>query len=270
MDHPLRGLLDNTPRLTRVKLGYMPDLGIDWSRLVVLQVYVVDYPEGLLSVLSQTKQLEKLATYTVFFEFNLDPKGTPLSLPFLKMLTLGDARFLSVLQTPSLEGLSVASDLDTTITSFLTRSSCQLKSFGRRRYGGPSLHNILQHTPDLTHLSLDNHPDLVKAFGELSFHRGTLPLAPHLQSLTVLVPYLTEIGELSALLESRATQVLDDAGHLLVQKLQKLTVVELRQPAFKRAVVEELRQQCQTQSISFIVETAKYRVWPHDDHVLDW
>ena len=282
--HQFHDLLDNTPRLTRVNLTHLSDWRVDWSRLLVLKVGVFDDHKHLLSVLCQTKQLEKLAIYSSLSKFDLDPKDAPLLLPWLRVLTLIDVGFLSALQAPSLEGLYIngwddAETVDAAITSFLFRSSCQLKRFGMAGCVAASLHGILQQTPDLVHLSLDNDADMVKSFGELSFHRqrrGASLLAPHLQSLTVVDPGLfdLELMELSTLLASRANQVLDNSGHILIQKLQNLTVITLQQPTqyLKRAAVERLRQQCQTKGVSFDVKLATTMPWPRHDNtrIIDW
>ena len=49
--YPFHGVLGNTPRLTHVGLGFISDVGVDYSRLLVLQLHQIACHEQLLSVL---------------------------------------------------------------------------------------------------------------------------------------------------------------------------------------------------------------------------
>ncbi|KAM6495210.1 hypothetical protein JOM56_009833 [Amanita muscaria] len=200
---------------------------VDWTQLRVLKIGQFHQGERLLSVLSQAKQLEKLAIYQALYDtgFNLDPSTKLPSFESLKVLTVMDVGLLSIFYAPCLEELYINgwNDEDTVhnvITSLLLGSSCSLKRFGITGCSAASLFIILRHTPHLTHLNLNNRMHILKSLEDLVFHpqhRDKLPAVRHLQSLTFLDSGLSdsELEGLCTLLASRARRIIDDAGMLL-------------------------------------------------------
>ncbi|KAM6490580.1 hypothetical protein JOM56_013923 [Amanita muscaria] len=276
-------LLEGASCLRSVSIADLCEWQMDWTQLRVLKIGQFHQGERLLSVLSQAKQLEKLAIYQSFSGFDLEPSTTLLSFESLRVLTVTEVGLLSIFYAPCLEELYIngwddEGTVDNAIASFLLGSSCHLKRFGMEGCSAASLSIILRHTPDLIHLNLDNGTGIVRSFDDLIFHRqrDKLPAARYLQSLTLLDPGLSdpELMELCTLLGSRARRITDDAGDVLVDKLRRLSIVMLDRSAqyCERGVVERLRRQCQGQEVQFTIDEAANMPWPRHDNtrILDW
>ena len=274
-------LFEDAPHLKCVDLGHLADWQVNWAALTILKIGDFFTSDNLLSILGQAERLENLAIYQSLDETSaLDQM---ISLPNLKVLTTIGFRLLSVLHTPSLEELYIE-DFDelsmsyTIVISFLNRSSCRLSRLGMGGCSAASLMDILQHTPDLVHLNLDNGDDMVMSFGHLTFHRqrDTSPLAHHLRSLTIMDASLSdmEIMELAALVTSRTKGAKASSGATTVEKLQTLSILTSEAPVRynQRAAVESLRKQCAEQGVEFTVQPKLDISWPHHDNtsIRDW
>ncbi|KAM6495211.1 hypothetical protein JOM56_009834 [Amanita muscaria] len=126
--------LEETSCLRSVNISDLRDWKTDWTRLRVLKIGQFYQGERLLSVLSQAKQLEKLAIYQSFANFTLDPSIKPLTFESLKVLTVMDFKLFSIFYAPCLEELYIndwddedekidESPVHDAITSFLLAAS---------------------------------------------------------------------------------------------------------------------------------------------------
>ncbi len=239
-----------------------------------------------LSVLGQANRLEKLAIYARLGEELYLAKIT-ISFPNLKVLSIIGVDLLPLLQTPSLEELYIQgfdappegpNRSRNEVITFLTRSSCQLKCLGLVKCGADFLTDILQYTPNLLHLDLDND-DRVKSFNQLAFRHCNAPLASHLRSLTVIDRggfSFREIMELAALLASRTERVEAISGVAPVEKLQKLMIITWSKRGLvqynKKSAVQTLRQQCAEHGVEFTVQHARDVPASYYDNtsILDW
>ena len=278
-------LFEDAPHLKCVDLGQLADWRVNWASLTVLKIgEFFRSDKKLFSVLGQAERLEKLAIYQSLDEtLVLNQMISLLSFPNLKVLTIIGFRLLSVLHTPSLEELYIE-DFDELsmphiiVISFINRSSCRLRRLGMGGCSAASLTDILQYTPDLVHLNLDNSDDMVMSFGHLTFHRqrDKTPPARHLRSLTVMDAGLSdmEIMELAALIASRTKRAKASSGVITVERLQRLSIIALDAPVRynKRAVVESLRKQCAEQGVEFSVHLKSDMSWPYHDEtsIRDW
>ena len=162
----IHDLFEDVPRLTCLELAPFSNWRINWASLSVLKLTPgCRSSDELLSVLGQAKRLEKLAIYhwrgTIFY-----PDRSLISLPNLKVLSTSRFELLPLLQTPSLEELYILHQLNDPISeirviSYFTRSSFQLRCLGVFSCCADTLAAVLQFTPDLLHLILDDNMDLL-------------------------------------------------------------------------------------------------------------
>ncbi|KAF8344930.1 hypothetical protein F5887DRAFT_235977 [Amanita rubescens] len=282
----IHDLFEDVPNLTYLELAPFSDWRANWASLSVLKLtYGYRYNHRLSSVLGQAKRLEKLALYGRP-EDMLYPIGTAslINFPNLKVLSIVGVALLPLLQTPSLEELYIRvlnviglNWSQNQVTSFLTRSSCQLKCLGVAECSADFLADVLRYTPDLPHLKLDNDKDMVKYFKQLALYHSSAPLACHLRSLMVIDRGFSfmEIMELSVLLASRTEMVEANSGVAPVEKLQKLMIMTSSQVVQynKRSAVQTLRQQCAEYGVEFTVQHMRDVPGPYYDDsipILDW
>ncbi len=282
----IHDLFEDVPHLTRVELGSFSDWRVNWATLSVLKLFHYEDDHQFLSVLGQANRLEKLAIYARLGEELYLAKIT-ISFPNLKVLSIIGVDLLPLLQTPSLEELYIQgfdappegpNRSRNEVITFLTRSSCQLKCLGLAKCGAGFLTDILQYTPNLLHLDLDND-DRVKSFNQLAFRHCNAPLASHLRSLTVIDRggfSFREIMELAALLASRTERVEAISGVAPVEKLQKLMIITWSKRGLvqynKKSAVQTLRQQCAEHGVEFTVQHARDVPASYYDNtsILDW
>ena len=263
---PTDDLFEDAPNLTRVELGLLANWRVNWGSLRMLRIRgFFGNDEKLFSVLGQAGRLEKLAISRL-----LDKTPAPdliLSFPNLKVLTITGFRLLSVLQAPLLEELYVKNfnELELNMShniviSFLIRSSCRLRRLGMAGCSAASLTDILQYTPDLVHLNLDNNDDMAMSFGQLKFYRqrDRTPPARHLRSLTIIDFGLSdiEIMELAVLVASRTEGVKASSGATPVEGLRALSIFisDVPNRYNGRVAVETLRKLCAERGVEFTVQ----------------
>jgi hypothetical protein len=263
----IHDLFEDVPRLTCFVLASFSNCHqwrINWASLSVLKVtWGSQSNDEILSVLGQAKRLEKLAIYRWL---GLGPivyrDGTTtdlINLPNLKILSICCVELLPLLQTPSLEELYILEGLrndqssQIIVTSFLTRSSSQLRCLGVANCPADFLAAILCLTPDLLHLKLDDNKNMATSFNQLAFRPGIAPLACHLRSLTVISHYFSrmEITELAALLASRTERV---EATSVVAPVEKLMIITWSRGLDQcNTAVDTLRQQCVEHDVEFTV-----------------
>ncbi|KIL55039.1 hypothetical protein M378DRAFT_18293 [Amanita muscaria Koide BX008] len=123
-------LLEGASCLRNVRIADLCEWRVDWTQLRVLKIGQFHQGERLLSVLSQAKQLEKLAIYQALYDtgFNLDLSTKLLSFESLKVLTVMDVGLLSIFYAPCLEELYIDgwNDEDSTVHNVITSLQCSL------------------------------------------------------------------------------------------------------------------------------------------------
>jgi hypothetical protein len=273
----IHDLFEDVPHLACLELAPFSNWRINWASLSVLKLTAgCQSNDELLSVLGQAKRLEKLAIYqwrgTIFY-----PDRSPISLPNLKVLSTSRFELLPLLQTPSLEELYILHRLNDLISqfrviSYFTRSSFQLRCLGVFNCCADTLAAILQFTPDLLHLILDDNIDMVKSFNKLAFCHSKAPLACHLRSLMVIERKFSsmEIMKLAALLASRTERV-EATSVVELQKLMVITSSIWGLDEYNTAV-ETLRQQCLEHGVEFTAQYVRDMPWTYYDNtsILDW
>ena len=187
---------------------------LKWSALTTLALRTAE--KDTLKILSHVPNLETLSIISIHERTEINAHG-PITFPRLKTLTIEreTPSFLDVLEAPELENLTLACEIGnartiirpsgithfvgndpTLITSFLSRSSCQIRNLILMVIDGKSLANILRYTPELIslQLTLRNMWRGLRSLGCLGVpersddaHYGSRTmLARHLKSLTIV------------------------------------------------------------------------------------
>ncbi|KIL63785.1 hypothetical protein M378DRAFT_163964 [Amanita muscaria Koide BX008] len=188
-DSPCHKAFENAPSLTHLTLSEVSTWKFPWATLTSFcLVPTSGNVYDLLPVLMEMTQLEKLEVRNKYKVNQVS--GEIITLPHLKRLDVQEIGWLSILETPSLEHLSIEIDLSSDVpkaVGFLRRSCCSLSHLDVQDCASVMLVQILQNTPTITSLGMWATKDLVASLECLShgIHQGQEHLLPHLQSLSI-------------------------------------------------------------------------------------
>ncbi|KAF8320150.1 hypothetical protein F5887DRAFT_367995 [Amanita rubescens] len=158
-------LFDNAPRLMRIKLTCLSDMGwrFNWARLTSLHLcWFSDSPQLIITTLRQAINLEEFTLDgTKSGDTNWENIGNTgmIRLLRLKYLAIRASFFLTILKTPALEELMIEfkeenSNNARTMIEFILRSGCDLSRLSLRGIKLPVLTEILSYAPNLEKLLL--------------------------------------------------------------------------------------------------------------------
>ena len=257
---PFSDLLANTPQLARVYVGHYLDWEIDWSSIRAIHLKCPPSPDAFLELLQHVDCLEELAIYGPSSSRAPPHRRGPLiTLPFLKILRIGDADFLPLLETQMLDELSVRNDIhsldsstfNAAVSSFLPslHRLRKLSLFSNDAYDAEVL---FQHMPDIQ--------DLFLYVYEASWlnQLATCPRVHRLKTLTLGLPCTaSNMTALTACMEPKPGPSLIDSftelGHFSLELYNPIDtrfctpVAESLERSFK-----ELGVPCAIQSVNRI------------------
>ena len=258
-------LLANAPQLARVYFGHYLDWEIGWSSIRAIHLKCPPSPDALLELLQHVDCLEELAIYESHSTRVLPPqphRRAPLiTLPFLKVLRVGDADFLPLLETQMLDELSVRNDthsldsstFNSAVSSFLPslRRLRKLSLFSNDAYDAEV---VFQHMPDIQDLSLYLYE--ASCLKQLA----TCPRVHRLKSLTLGLPCtVSNMTALTACMEPkpRGPSLIDSFAELGHFSLELYNPVDAR---FCTPVAESLERSFRELGVPCAIQSVNTRV----------
>lgn len=273
--HPQLGdIFKNAPLLTDVKLCRLSDVAwtFDWASLITIHLLTSDDPEGIVSALRHTINLEQFTIDHMLLPLdsaNVEKIGI-IKLPHLEYLSIHGVSLLTVIQAPALKLLNINfwnqygpfsldegdDALKARVTmDFLLRSHCEIAVFFSRGLRSPALIEILTCMPGLHRLALDDECEsligMVKWLaGSQSSTDATLPRDLPLPRLDLLAFFriflFSNSSSMHTFLEALQDMVVD---RNVLGDTRRLSPKELRLHTPMKKVFDRLEPLCRERGV---------------------